>query len=53
MSLAWYQKNGGDDAFNEPSHGKAKLVLAEHTKRVTGDITVDACRKAVEEIIAR
>ncbi|MGY3482314.1 hypothetical protein ACVW1C_000197 [Bradyrhizobium sp. USDA 4011] len=53
MSLAWYEKNGKDTAFDEASHPKAKSILAVHTERLTGSIDVAACNKKVEEIIAR
>ncbi|UFX42144.1 hypothetical protein HAP47_0023065 [Bradyrhizobium sp. 41S5] len=53
MSLAWYEKNGKDAAFDEASHPKAKSILAVHTERLTGSIDVAACNKKVEEIIAR
>lgn len=53
MSLAWYERNGKDAAFDEASHPKAKAILAIHTERLTGSIDVAACNKNVEEIIAR
>jgi uncharacterized protein YfdQ (DUF2303 family) len=51
MSLAWYKANGADEAFDDANHSKATQVLAEHTKRIAGEIDMAACLKKVGEII--
>ncbi|WP_198964570.1 hypothetical protein [Bradyrhizobium sp. C9] len=53
MSLAWYEKNGKETAFDDASHAKAKEILLAHTKRVAGEIDLAACTKQVDGIIAR